>query len=189
MNILQRNSSRNYLLDDDVKKESSYNNRGNASSPHNRNFTGNYQKSKKLHEGSNENIHEQNEIVRLPSIININAIKPPQYIAYTSKDIDGDVILNDITGELWVQPSNSLLSKKSENRLKSKVENARKQYQLMNESRKSKSELNNSGDVKTSSEIKDGNNLKTNFDNNFKRNFDKYLSDVQKLIGIINNII
>ncbi|OUM59280.1 hypothetical protein PIROE2DRAFT_63878 [Piromyces sp. E2] len=179
MNISHKTSSRNYLQDDDVKKDNIHmTRRASTTTPnHNRN----YQKSKKMYEEGNDVIHEQKEIVRLPSIININAIKPPQYIAYTSKNIDGEVILKDTTGELWLQPSNSLLSKKSENRLRSKLEFTKKQNKLKDEGKKQIND--NSYELKMSAfSVNDS-------DTNFKRNFDKYFSDVQKLIDYAKNPI
>ncbi|ORX45603.1 hypothetical protein BCR36DRAFT_299101 [Piromyces finnis] len=185
-NSTYRNSSRNYLLDEDIKKDNLYNNKkGSLASLSSRNFNNNYQKPKKIHEvDSDIPSNEHNEIVRLPSIINENAIKPPQYIAYTGSNINGEVILKDLTGELWVQPSNSILSMKSENRLKSEFETTNISHKSKDDDKKSES---NNLLKKIASSNKDEDNLLPTFDNNYKRNFDKYLSDVQKLIEYAKN--
>jgi len=147
------------------------------------NFNRNYQKSKKDQEDNTEIVKEKEDFIRLPSIIDLHALKPPQFIAYGSSHLNGDLILKDLNGDLWFQPSSSILSIKSENRLRSKLEKTNKQ------NNKSKNRLKS---YESSSNINSNENdddQRKCFDNNFKRNFDKYLLDVQKLIDYAKNPI
>ncbi|ORX86441.1 hypothetical protein BCR32DRAFT_290019 [Anaeromyces robustus] len=197
---IHKTSSSTLMDNDDNKKDitSNYNKRNSIINIDNhsnhRSYTNIHQKTKKIHE-ENEGLLEvkEEEFVRFPSLINLNTFKSPRYIAYSDGHINGDLILNDLTGELWLQPSSSILSKKSENRLKSKLE-----YTKTLKSRKAKKE---DSKLKTRNDINDNNlltsnisnsdenknNSSKNFDIHFKRNFDKYLSDIQKLIEYAKN--
>jgi len=179
-NPINKNPLRSPLIDDD-KKEPTLNKRNSVGSM---NFNRNYQKSKKIHEDNAEIIQENEDIIRLPLISDIHSMKKPQYIAYGNSNINGELILKDLKGELWFQPSSSILSKKSENRLRSKLEKTNKQF---NKSKDGNNHLKTTDVKKSLLNLKFNENddeQRLNFDNNFKRNFDKYLSDVQKLIGI-----
>jgi len=185
LNPVNKNPLRSPLIDDD-KKEPTLNKRNSVGSM---NFNRNYQKSKKAHEDNIEIIQEKEEIIRLPLITDIHSMKQPQYIAYGSSNINGELILKDLKGELWFQPSSSILSKKSENRLRSRLEKTNKQF---NKSKDGNNHLK-TNDVKKSilnlNFNENDDEQRTNFDNNFKRNFDKYLLDVQKLIDYAKNPI
>ena len=173
LNPTNKNILKNPLIDDD-KKDPILN---KINSTNSMNFNRNYQKSKKDQEDNTEIVKEKEDFIRLPSIIDLHALKPPQFIAYGSSHLNGDLILKDLNGDLWFQPSSSILSIKSENRLRSKLEKTNKQ------NNKSKNRLKS---YESSSNINSNENdddQRKCFDNNFKRNFDKYLLDVQKLIG------
>jgi len=152
-------------------------------------FTGN-KKNKKGRENdinnNQETEKEKEDVVHFPSLIDLKNFKAPQYIIYADKDINGDLIIRDLKGELWLQPLSSVLSKKSEDRLRLKLENSSNSLKSITDSKKkSRSILGNDRLYFETMSERSRNSL-TNFDINFKRNFDKYLNDVQKLIGIEN---
>jgi len=166
------------------KKEKNINKRSHSSN----------QKNKK---GNDENINNDNsneeteEVVHFPTLIDIKHYKSPQYIAYTDATIDGDVILKDLKGELWLQPSSSILSKKSENRLRLNLENSSKLSKTARKGSRSKNKFRPGDDLTRNNSYDDmsdnDNDSSSGFDNNFKRNFDKYFTDLQKLIDYAKN--
>jgi len=178
-NPANKNTLKSPLIDDD-KKDPILSIRNSAGSM---NFNRNYQKSKKDQEDNTELVKEKEDIIRLPSIIDLHALKPPQFIAYGNSHINGDLILKDLGGELWFQPSSSILSIKSENRLRSKLEKTNKQ------NNKSKNRLKADESLSNINSNDNNDEKRKCFDNNFKRNFDKYLLDVQKLIDYAKNPI
>jgi len=173
-------------VDEDTtnKKEKNINKRGHSSN----------QKIKKGHD--NENINndnsneEEEEVFHFPTLIDLKNCKPPQYIAYADSTIDGDVILKDLKGELWLQPSNSILSRKSENRLRQSIENSNKSSKPIRGSRGRNRLKLGDDSIKSNYDedmSEDDNDSSSGFDTNFKRNFDKYFTDLQKLIDYAKN--
>lgn len=189
MNTIHKNITRIPEIDENdiSRKESIIHNKRNS-------FSSAHQKNKKTHDNNTStiSIQEKDNVIHFPSLIDLKNFKQPQYIAYSDSHINGDLILQDLKGELWLQPSSSILSKKSEKRLRLKLENTSKPLKPIIDKEKDKSIKGNDKNSKNSNEHDSKNNISDSnintsimgFDTSFKRNFDKHFIDVQKLIGI-----
>lgn len=135
--------------------------------------------------------------IRFPSIENIHIVKSPELIVYGNKNLNGCSILNDRTGELWCPPSNSSLAQKIEKILINNNPKVFNKYLKNNQSYDNSSNNNSESFTGSTANLyktqSNNNNIETNnrdekirndqLGSNIILNFDKYISDVQKLLG------